>query len=73
MIKEITVAQCDICGFSEPAKAVTVQYNETAYMLPKGWAQSVIDAHISFCPKCSELLTRDGKIKIWKGPNNGED
>lgn len=39
MIKQITVAECDICGRTEKAIPETFR-NETNYTLPEGWTAS---------------------------------
>ena len=42
MLKQIWIAECDLCGKIERAKAVSGQYNETDYTLPDGWSYAVI-------------------------------
>jgi hypothetical protein len=56
MIKKITVAQCDICGKTEPAKATTVQYNETDYVLPDNWKWSETTKEFCICYECRKKL-----------------
>lgn len=59
MIKQITVAECDICGTTQNAKLVTWQ-NETNYTLPIGWVQSKANQQFCICPECWKKLTREG-------------
>ncbi len=56
MIKTITVAQCDVCGKTEPAKAISAQYNETDYVLPDGWKKSPTNDSFCICPCCKTKL-----------------
>ncbi len=56
MIKTITVAQCDICGKTEPAKAVNGQYNETEYTIPNGWKTSETNKEFCICYGCKMKL-----------------
>lgn len=57
MIKQITVAECDICGKTEKAKSVCGQYNETDYTTPDGWMRSTTNGQFCICPDCREKLT----------------
>lgn len=61
MIKQITVAECDICGATEKAKMGTAQYNETIYEPPKGWIRSGTNNMFLICPKCWEKLGGEKK------------
>ena len=42
MIKTMSVAVCDICGFTEKAKVVGSQYNEEIYGIPDGYRRIVL-------------------------------
>lgn len=55
MIKQITVAECDVCGKTEKAKEVSGRYNETEYVIPEGWKQGRNDK-VSICPRCAAKL-----------------
>lgn len=59
MIKKITVAICDICGFTEQAKPYDAGRNETDYTLPDKWGRGQ-NKDFCICPKCA------GKIGIGK-------
>lgn len=52
MIKQITVAECDICGRTDKAKTRYGQYNETDYVLPDGWVKSPVNGKVCLCPMC---------------------
>lgn len=56
MIKNLWVAQCDICGFTETAKDRPGQYNEIAHDIPDGWTRSAVNKEICICPKCRKKL-----------------
>lgn len=59
MIKQITVAECDICGTTQAAKPVQGQYNETDYKLPPGWMMSEANRQFCICPRCWAKLTKE--------------
>ena len=59
MIKQITVAECDICGRTEKAKQVSGQYNETDYKLPEGWMVSEANRKFCICPECWKKLKKE--------------
>lgn len=59
MIKQITVAECDICGVTEKAKPVAGQYNETDYKLPPGWMQSEANGDFCICHECLKKLKKE--------------
>lgn len=59
MIKQITVAECDICGAMEKARVEGTQrdeYNE----VPKGWVRSATNNNFCICPKCWKKLNDKG-------------
>ena len=58
MIETITVAQCDVCGKTEPAKAITGQHNETCYTIPDGWVKSMTSENFCICLECKKKLER---------------
>lgn len=51
VIKSIWIAECDMCGRTEPAKEITGRYNETKYDLPDGWSRAHNEKFI-LCPDC---------------------
>ena len=51
MLKQIYVAQCDLCGKIESAKQ-TFFRNEYEYSLPDGWSKSAVNANVCLCPAC---------------------
>ena len=59
MIKQIIVAECDICGYTEKAKPETFR-NETNCRLPDGWMQSEANKQFCICPKCWKKLNDKG-------------
>lgn len=61
-VKQIMVAQCDICGAMEPAKAERAEYNGTRYTIPDDW-QFGTNEGVTICPKCAELLSMRIKKK----------
>lgn len=58
MIRQIWIAECDLCGHREDAKAVSGRYNETDYTLPNGWRKAHNKDFI-LCPKCHEKTERE--------------
>ena len=60
MIKQITVAECDICGYTEKAKPETFR-NETNYKLPDGWMVSEANRQFCICPRCWAKLTKEDR------------
>ncbi len=57
MLKQITIAECDLCGKTEPAKAVSGRYNETDYTLPDGWGYAH-NKDFVLCPECLSARER---------------
>ncbi|MBR0264370.1 MAG: hypothetical protein IJQ60_10880 [Prevotella sp.] len=49
--KQVWVAECDLCGKTEPARRTTGRYNETEHTLPEGWAHGV-NKNFCVCPDC---------------------
>lgn len=60
MIKQITVAECDICGRTEKARPEMFR-NETNYKLPEGWMQSEANPQFCICPRCWCKLTKEDR------------
>lgn len=58
MLKQMTVAVCDICGNTEHAKLVNDCRNDYIYTLPDGWTSSRVNGNVHMCPACAELLQR---------------
>ena len=61
MIRQIWIAECDLCGHREDAKAVSGRYNETNYTLPDGWGYGY-NKNFTLCHEC--LLLRGGDISV---------
>ena len=57
MLKQITIAECDLCGKIEHAKAVSERYNETDYTLPDGWGYGH-NKDFTLCPECLSVRER---------------
>lgn len=58
MIKQIWVAQCDVCGKIENAKITMGRYNEEGHTLPDGWGYGYTkDIHL--CPECSKRIAKE--------------
>lgn len=51
MIKQVWIAECDLCGHTEKAKAKSGRYNETDYTLPDGWGVGH-NKYFILCPEC---------------------
>ena len=51
-IRTVTVAICDLCGKTTPAKAAGSQYNETIYEKPDDWHYAKDNHQAVFCPEC---------------------
>lgn len=58
MIKLIHVAECDICGVTQPAIAKGTQWDEY-YEVPKGWQWSKTNSQFCICPECSKKLSKE--------------
>ena len=56
MLKQITIAECDMCGKTEPAKAVSGRYNEREYTLPDGWSRGH-NKDFMLCPECTSIYS----------------
>ncbi len=55
MIKQITVAECDICGKTQKAVLRGTQRDEY-YGLPNGWYHSKVNDQLCFCETCWSKL-----------------
>ena len=51
MIRQIWIAECDLCGETEKAKPKSGRYNETDYTLPDGWGYGH-NNDFTLCPEC---------------------
>ena len=61
MIRQIWVAECDLCGRMEVAKAKSGRYNENDYTLPDGWGYGH-NKNFTLCPEClSRKSSREGE------------
>ena len=58
MIKQLWVAQCDICGACQSAKECMGRYNEAEHALPEGWTRSQINNDVCICPECAKKFNR---------------
>ncbi len=52
MLKQITIAECDLCGKTEKAKRALGEYYESGYTLPDGWSKGHNNNFI-LCPECT--------------------
>lgn len=56
MLKQIWIAECDLCWKVERAKVERAKENisnaGTIYMLPYGWAWGISDIKCAVCPEC---------------------
>ncbi len=57
MLKQIWIAECDLCGKTEKAKAKDGRYNETVYGLPDGWGYGH-NKNFIVCPECLAIVDR---------------
>lgn len=60
MLIQITIAECDLCGKTEPAKALSGRYNDIDYTLPDGWSKGHNNSFI-LCPECTSVRERETK------------
>ena len=51
MLKQIWIAECDLCGKTEEAKIIPGRYNEREVVIPKGWSNAHNKEFI-LCPEC---------------------
>lgn len=58
MLKQMTVAVCDICGATEHARLVFDSRNDYLYTLPEGWTTARANNNVHMCPACADLLQR---------------
>ncbi|MBR3623056.1 MAG: hypothetical protein IKN43_06895 [Selenomonadaceae bacterium] len=52
-LKQLWIAQCDLCGKIENARINTGQYNEVERTLPVGWGY-VHNKNMHLCPECAK-------------------
>ena len=57
MIKQMWIAQCDVCGKMENARTTMGQYNEDVHTLPIGWGYGYTE-DIHLCPECSKRMMK---------------
>lgn len=57
MIKQMWIAECDLCGHREKAKAEWSDYNDIKHELPDGWSRAYNDNFI-ICPECLAKIER---------------
>ena len=57
MLKQMWIAECDLCGKVERAREITTN-NETRYILPSGWAWGISDIKCAVCPECIRTRRR---------------
>ena len=53
MIKQIRVAECDLCGKKELARRTSGRYCRAEYELPLGWGRGE-NKDFCLCPQCME-------------------
>lgn len=58
MIKQIWIAQCDLCGKMENARIIMDQYNEEGHTLPIGWGEGY-NKDVHLCPECSKRMMKE--------------
>lgn len=51
MIKQVYIAECDVCGAVEKAQ-LGDYWNDENVILPKGWEKSSTNNDFCICPKC---------------------
>lgn len=56
MIKDIKVAQCDVCGRIDPAVRNYDQRDGEWYEMPKGWHKTPVNSGMILCPVCWNKL-----------------
>lgn len=61
MLKQITIAVCDICGTTEKAAPALNAQGEYLYYLPENWTVAAGNRCVHMCPTCTEKLTRQPK------------
>ena len=57
MLKQIWIAECDLCGKTENAKRALGKYYETGYTLPDGWGYGH-NKNFIICPECLAIVDR---------------
>lgn len=62
MLKQIWIAECDLCGKTKRAKTVSGRYNETSYDLPYGWGYAH-NKNFTLCPECLALKGDDFSVE----------
>ena len=55
MITKLTVAICDICGYTEKAKCIFDCRNENDYVIPDSWQKGKHE-NVHICPSCAKKL-----------------
>ncbi len=64
MIRQIWIAECDLCGRMEAAKAKSGRYNENDYTLPDGWGYGH-NKNFTLCPEClARKPVREGDSSV---------
>lgn len=62
MIRQVWIAECDLCGHTEKAKAKSGRCNETDYTLPDGWGYGH-NKDFTLCPECLSLRGGDSGVE----------
>ena len=57
IIKQIWVAQCDVCGKTENARIMVGAYNDEVHTLPVGWGYGY-NENMHLCPECSKRIMK---------------
>lgn len=55
MIKQIWIAECDVCGKTAKARVGSGQYNEEVHNLPPDWHRGH-NKDFCLCPDCYKRL-----------------
>lgn len=58
MLKQVWIAQCDLCGKEEKAKAVRGRYDEPEQTLPDGWKCGYNKA-FHLCGECAAVVNKN--------------
>ena len=59
MIKQVWVAQCDLCGKMENARVVPGRYNEQQATLPIGWSNGYNKDKIFIVAKSAPRIAKE--------------
>ncbi len=63
MLKQIWIAECDLCGKRVPARRTSGRNNEPEFVLPAGWTRGASNYSFTVCPECAEVVSTK-KLKV---------